>query len=67
VLQIFGLQIFAESAQYGMASLGALVRYADELLQLSEIRDFPHALNGLQIENSGEVSRIGAAVDASRR
>lgn len=48
-----------------MASLGALVRYADELLQLSEIRDFPHALNGLQIENSGEVSKIGAAVDAS--
>jgi dinuclear metal center YbgI/SA1388 family protein len=48
-----------------MASLATLVRHTDELLRLSEISDFPHALNGLQIENSGEVTRIGAAVDAS--
>jgi hypothetical protein len=35
------------------------------LLRVVEIEDYPHALNGLQIENSGEVTRIGAAVDAS--
>ncbi|MGH8095047.1 MAG: Nif3-like dinuclear metal center hexameric protein [Chthoniobacterales bacterium] len=48
-----------------MSSLAEIVRYADELLRLSEIEDYPHALNGLQIENSGEVTKIGAAVDAA--
>ncbi|HEY2341402.1 MAG TPA: Nif3-like dinuclear metal center hexameric protein, partial [Chthoniobacteraceae bacterium] len=41
--------------------------FADEMLRLSEIEDYPNALNGLQIENSGTVTKIGAAVDASRR
>ena len=50
-----------------MSSLAEIVRYADELLRLSEIEDYPNALNGLQIENSGEVTKIGAAVDASGR
>ena len=48
-----------------MAVLAGIVRYADETLRLSEIEDYPNALNGLQIENSGEVTKIGAAVDAS--
>ena len=48
-----------------MPSLAGITRYADDLLRLSEINDYPQALNGLQIENSGEVTRIGAAVDAS--
>jgi dinuclear metal center YbgI/SA1388 family protein len=48
-----------------MPSLAEIVRYADELLCLTEIDDYPNALNGLQIENSGSVSKIGAAVDAS--
>ena len=50
-----------------MPELSEIVRFADELLRLSEIEDYPNALNGLQIENSGAVRRIGAAVDASRR
>src|SRR5206468_11478211 len=29
--------------------------------------DWPNALNGLQIENSGRVTKIGAAVDISTR
>src|SRR2546423_12315825 len=48
-----------------MHRLTDLVRYADEFLRISEIEDWPQALNGLQIENSGAVTRIGATVDAS--
>jgi dinuclear metal center YbgI/SA1388 family protein len=48
-----------------MAELAEIVRYADERLRLVEIEDYANALNGLQIENSGNVTRIGAAVDAS--
>lgn len=47
-----------------MPSLTEIVRYANETLRLAEIEDYPRALNGLQIENSGEVTKIGAAVDA---
>lgn len=53
-------------ADCGMVELDQIVRYADELLRLAEIEDYPNAINGLQIENSGEVTKIGAAVDASR-
>lgn len=41
-----------------------LAAYADELLQITEFKDYPNALNGLQVENRGEVKRIAAAVDA---
>ena len=47
-----------------MAKLLDLVRHMDELLKHATIGDYPGAHNGLQIENSGEVSRICAAVDA---
>jgi dinuclear metal center YbgI/SA1388 family protein len=50
-----------------MASLAAVVRYADHYLRVQEIGDWPNALNGLQIENSGRVTKIGAAVDVSTR
>ena len=50
-----------------MAELDEMVRFADEHLRLTEIEDYPNALNGLQIENSGGVTKIGAAVDASGR
>lgn len=39
--------------------------YLDEYLRISEIPDYPGALNGLQVENTGRVTRIAAAVDAS--
>ncbi|MBA3543383.1 MAG: Nif3-like dinuclear metal center hexameric protein [Chthoniobacterales bacterium] len=48
-----------------MPVLDQIVRYADALLRLGEIEDYPNALNGLQIENPGDVTKIGAAVDAS--
>ena len=50
-----------------MAKLEEIVCFADEYLRLTEIEDYPNALNGLQIENSGSVTKIGAAVDASGR
>lgn len=40
-------------------------RYLDGFLDTQNIADWPHALNGLQLENrSGIVGKIGAAVDA---
>ena len=48
-------------------SLSQIVSYADEHLRIREIDDWPNALNGLQAENSGAVTKIGAAVDASAR
>ncbi len=42
-----------------------LVRHCDHLLRVQDINDYDGALNGLQVENRGKVSRIGAAVDAS--
>jgi dinuclear metal center YbgI/SA1388 family protein len=42
-----------------------VVAYLDEYLRPAEIPDAPQALNGLQLENGGEVTRIAAAVDAS--
>ena len=50
-----------------MVSLSDIVSYTDEFLRIREIGDWDNALNGLQIENSGRVTRIGAAVDVSTR
>jgi len=50
-----------------MATVPQLVDYCRDLLRVREIDDWPNALNGLQIENSGAVTKIGAAVDASTR
>ena len=44
--------------------LETLVVYLDGFLAVSDIPDAPGALNGLQVENSGSVKRIAAAVDA---
>jgi dinuclear metal center YbgI/SA1388 family protein len=50
-----------------VAALSQIVSYADEHLRIREIDDWPNALNGLQVENSGAIAKIGAAVDASAR
>ena len=50
-----------------MASLIQIVRWLDKYLRIREIEDWPNALNGLQIENSDRVTKIGAAVDVSTR
>jgi dinuclear metal center YbgI/SA1388 family protein len=45
--------------------LNEAAHYLDDLLRIREIGDYPQAMNGLQVENSGSISRIGAAVDAT--
>jgi dinuclear metal center YbgI/SA1388 family protein len=46
--------------------LSDLVAYLDGYLRVREIPDHPNAVNGLQVENSGSISRLVAAVDASQ-
>jgi dinuclear metal center YbgI/SA1388 family protein len=50
-----------------MVSLSDIIAYTDDFLSIREVGDWDNALNGLQIENSGRVTRIGAAVDVSTR
>ena len=50
-----------------MASLREIVSYTDRFLRIRDVGDWDNALNGIQIENSGRVTRIGAAVDVSTR
>jgi len=50
-----------------MPSLSNITKYLHRYLRIREIHDWPNALNGLQIENSGRVTKIGAAVDVSTR
>lgn len=47
------------------SSLTAIVRHCDRILRTADIGDYDGAANGLQVENSGSVTRIAAAVDAS--
>lgn len=47
-----------------MQKLAAIVAYLDRHLRHAEVTDYPGAWNGLQVENAGEVTRLGAAVDA---
>lgn len=58
---------FLHAHNAAVSSLAQIVSYADEHLRVREIGDWPNALNGLQLENSGVVTKIGAAVDASTR
>ena len=46
--------------------LAEIVAYLDEYLRIRETPDERNAVNGLQVENSGEIDRIVAAVDASQ-
>jgi dinuclear metal center YbgI/SA1388 family protein len=47
-----------------MIALRPLIDYADAYLRTASVADWSNALNGLQVENSGRVEKIGAAVDA---
>ncbi len=47
------------------ASLSLMVSFCDRTLRTPQIGDYDGASNGLQVQNSGRVSRIAAAVDAS--
>src|SRR5256885_7613502 len=46
------------------AVLTDVVHYLDQYLRVREVPDDPRALNGLQVENDGPVTRVVAAVDA---
>jgi dinuclear metal center YbgI/SA1388 family protein len=50
-----------------MASLSEIVSYTNRFLRIRDVGDWDNALNGLHIENSGRITRIGAAVDVSTR
>ncbi|MFQ5482116.1 MAG: Nif3-like dinuclear metal center hexameric protein [Nitrospinaceae bacterium] len=43
-----------------------LSRYLDELLDIHSIKDYTKALNGLQVANTGEIRKVGLAVDVCR-
>jgi dinuclear metal center YbgI/SA1388 family protein len=45
--------------------LNVVVKHCDQLLRTKKIGDYDGAVNGLQVENRGTVSRIAATVDAS--
>jgi len=47
------------------SSLAAIVNHCDRILRTKEIGDYDGAMNGLQVENRGSVTRIAATVDAS--
>jgi dinuclear metal center YbgI/SA1388 family protein len=46
-------------------SLAAIVEHSDRILRVETIGDYEGAVNGLQVENSGVVTRLAATVDAS--
>ena len=45
--------------------LAAIVKHCDQRLHTAKTGDYDGAVNGLQVENSGTVTKIAAAVDAS--
>jgi dinuclear metal center YbgI/SA1388 family protein len=47
-------------------ALHTVVNFCDQLLKIAEFSDYPGAHNGLQVANSGKITRLGAAVDANR-
>jgi dinuclear metal center YbgI/SA1388 family protein len=46
-------------------SLKTIAAHCDKILRTAEIKDFDGAVNGLQVGNSGTVTKIAATVDAS--
>jgi dinuclear metal center YbgI/SA1388 family protein len=48
-------------------SLDTLAAYLDEELRIRETPDYPQALNGVQVEHRGPVTKIATAVDVSSR
>lgn len=47
-----------------MTKLTEIVAYCDRRTRKGAFKDAPGAFNGLQVANSGKVTRVGAAVDA---
>lgn len=47
-----------------MTPLDQITSYLQVYLNIDRIPDYPNALNGLQLENTGKITKIAAAVDA---
>lgn len=50
-----------------MIQLQSIVNFLDETLSVAAIKDAPVALNGLQVENNGQVSKVALAVDGCQK
>jgi len=50
-----------------MTSTFEVAAYLDQLLESSAVPDYANALNGLQLENNGKISKAAASVDFSLR
>lgn len=48
-----------------MASLTTVVDFLDATLNVRDVPDYPNAVNGLQLENVGDIVRVATAVDFS--
>lgn len=48
-------------------ALPTIIRHCQKLLRIEEFTDYAEAMNGLQVANTGQVTRIVAAVDISVR
>lgn len=48
-----------------MPSLATLASFLDETLDVNGIPDYPNAVNGVQLANVGDITRVAAAVDFS--
>lgn len=48
-----------------MIATAELVQYLDDILETATIPDYPNAVNGLQLGNSGRITSIAASVDFS--
>ena len=51
--------------QHASATLARIADHLDGLLRTAEVPDYPGALNGIQVEHAGPVTRCAVAVDAS--
>ena len=50
-----------------MTALNDIVTLLDSTLRIGEIRDASVAVNGLQVENNGQVTKVALAVDGSQK
>lgn len=53
------------SHDVAMEDLNTIVQFLDETLNTKAVPDYPGAMNGLQLQNNGAVSKVACAVDAS--
>ncbi len=48
-----------------MTTLSEITRYLDSELNTAKTPDYPQAMNGLQLENNKDITKVATAVDAS--